>query len=144
MRSSSSVLLACAYLLGSWAAPADAGTINGSFSVQIQLRNPLFSGAPVGVAGSGTYGSCTSQTLGKATNAIVTVTCADSQFVSIAPRPGAPFLGTHGGAYRFLFEPGAPVSSDDPLWHTGAGTIATLRIYQPEKREYPMEVEVSF
>ncbi len=146
MRSSSRVLLTCAYLLSAWATPANAGTINGSFAVQIQLRNPLSSAAPVGVGGSGTnaYASCTSLTLSQATNAIVTVTCGDNQFVSIAPRAGAPFLGTHGGAYRFLFEPGAPVSSEDPLWHVGTGTVATLRIYQPEKMEYPVEIEVSF
>ncbi len=134
MRASRQSLLACACLLGAWAVSADAGTARSTFPVNITLGNPA-------VAGSG---FCTSQTASQATNAIVTVTCAGNQFVSIAPRTGIPFAGTHGGAFRYMFEPGGLTAPDDPLWYFGSGTITTLRVYRVNQQEHAMEVEVSF
>ncbi len=135
MRSSRQSLLACACLLGAWAVSADAGTARGTFPVNITLGNPAF---------GGTSGFCISQTLSQATNAIVTVTCATNQFVSIAPRTGIPFVGTHGGAFRYMFESGGLTPPGDPLWYFGSGTVTTLRVYHVDQQERAMEVEVTF
>ncbi len=141
MRSSRQSWLACACVLGAWAVSADAGTARGTFPVYITLANPAFAGSNPAVAG---FGFCTSQTLSQATNAIVTVTCAGNQFVSIAPRTGIPFVGTHGGAFRYMLESGGVTEPADPLWYLGSGTITTLRVYHLDPQERAMEIEVSF
>lgn len=133
MRSSRQLWLACACLLGAWAVSADAGTARSTFPVNITLANP----------GAGS-GFCTSQTLSQAANATVTVTCVGNQFVSIAPRTGIPFLGTNGGAFRYMFKPGDLTAADDPLWYFGSGTITTFRVYHVDKQEHAMELEVTF
>ncbi len=129
------LLLACACLLDAWAAPVLAGTAQASFPVRITLGSPL-------VANGGSF--CTSQTASQATNAQVTVVCATDQFVSIQPWAGSPFLGTSGGAYRFMLTPGTSVSTDGPLWHAGAGTVTTVQIHHNKNQEEVMEILVSF
>jgi hypothetical protein len=57
--------------------------------------------------------ACTSETLTEPTNAVVRVVCATSQFVSIAPSPGKPFLGTHDGAFRYNLGTGATGNAHD-------------------------------
>ncbi len=135
MRPPWHLLLACVSLLSAWAASAHAGAAQAAFPVQISLTNPL-------VSNGGGY--CTSQTASQATNAIVTVVCATDQFVSIAPWSGRPFLGTNGGAYRFMLTSGTAISTGDPLWHTGAGTVTTVQVYHNNKQEDVMEILVSF
>lgn len=118
-----------------WAVPAWCGTAQASFGVQIQLNNGgakgLSSGDPNGV-NSGGY--CINEVLSGETNAVVTVVCNSNQFVSIEARPGNPFLGTHGGAYRFFLGtdtlPTRSVfSSDNAVWFSDYGTPTSMRIF---------------
>lgn len=118
--------------MASWAVPACAATAQASFAVQIRLSAPV----PVGY--------CISQTLSQSTQAVVTVVCGSDQFVSMEPRPGNSFVGTDGGAYRFLFEPSALILRDDPLWYIGAGTITTMHVFHAEGQNDTMELLVSF
>jgi hypothetical protein len=83
--------------------------------------------------------------MSRETNAIVTVVCATSQFVSIEPQPGSPFLGTNGGAYRFMLESSGLMPPDDPLWAVGTGTITTMHIYHNNKgKDDTIDMLVSF
>jgi hypothetical protein len=125
-------VLTAAGLLFTWAIPAYAGVVQASFAVNINLNNP------------GGSGYCINQTLSQSTNAIVNVVCSTNQFVSIEPQPGKPFLGTHGGAYHFVLAPRKMLSSDDPLWYIGVGTITTMRVIHDEGREDMLEMLVSF
>ena len=79
-------------------------------------------------------GVCRSRTLSESTGASVEVACRSGQFVSIAPQPGSPFLGVHGGAFRYsitfrteLSEWDAVVAGDAP--GIGWGTVTALRLY---------------
>lgn len=140
-----SILLACMLLLNPWAVHAQAGTAQGFFSIRINLSNPT-------LTGSGTVGNaqpnpafCINQAFSQSTNAQVTVTCSGNQFVSITPQAGMPYqAGTHGGAYRLLFEPTTLVSQNDPLWQMGLGTVTTVRILKKDRREETVELLVSF
>jgi hypothetical protein len=91
-------------------------------------------------------GVCTSDTLSERTGAIVRVVCATGQFVSIGPRPGGRFIGTHGGAYTYYFGPafGALYRADSGEFTTGTGTIASFRIFNVTEIEGPVEMLVSF
>lgn len=138
------LLTATWIMLSAWAVPASAGTAQAAFAVRVNLINPTFV-TPPSVPAPPSAGYCISQTLGQSTNAIVKVVCGSNEFVSISPPSGAPFgVGTHGGAYRFLFAPGVPVSRDDPLWHMGLGTVTTARILREDGKEETMEILVSF
>ena len=81
------------------------------------------------------------------------VTCQGNQFVSIEPRVGRPFPGTHGGAFRFAFSQrsgfsggnvdfGQSVSALEAA--IGQGTITALRVLDLTERDERLEMLVSF
>jgi hypothetical protein len=110
-----------------------ADTKTGSFNVNISmLARP---------------GLCLSESLSESTGAAVHVVCESSQFVSIDPRPGRPFLGTHGGAFRYLFGSGASLTSQYggmPNPFIGTGTVTELRIFSADSPDAPLEILISF
>ena len=122
-------LLAVVLGLGSTAAIAD--TVGGSFAVHIRLDSS---------------GLCISEALSQETNALVSVTCSRGQFVNIEPAPDKPFLGTHGGAFRFYFD----AQDRKAMAHhqffpsSGVGTITALRIYNADGQDGPLEMMVTF
>jgi hypothetical protein len=76
----------------------------------------------------------------------VRVVCASGQFVSIGPRAGRRFLGTHGGAYGYYFGPafGAIHRTGYRESAGGAGTITSFRVYSIEQADGPLDMLVSF
>lgn len=98
------------------------------------------------VAGTPATGICTSQSASNATQAVVRVVCSTGQFVSIEAAPGSPFVGAHGGAYRFNFGPGlpAPALASNFNLNIGAGTVTALRILHTNGSQAPLEMLVSF
>ena len=112
-----------------------AGNAQGGFMVSVKL---------IGT------GLCVNTTLSQLTNAIVRVTCQGNQFVSIEPRKGRPFLGVHGGAFRFVFSSGAAVpgfllgDSGGSSNLIGQGTITALRVLDLTERDGKLEFLVSF
>ena len=125
-----------------------AGTRSGTFTVNICLKSggDCVAPSPAAPADPATPpGVCTSDTLSERTGAVVRVVCATGQFVSIAPLPGGPVLGTQGSAYTYFFG-----SSFGSLQHTGGelatggGTIASFRIFNVTEIEGPVEMLVSF
>lgn len=135
--------------LSLWAGIAVAGTGSALLSVNIRLTNPNVI-PPAPVAGSSTAvltDVCVSKTLSEQTNALVQVVCETGQFVSITPLPGKPFLGTHGGAFRYSFNGnklsgGSLFSAGGP--NIGAGTVTALHIYNANGSDGPLEMLVSF
>jgi hypothetical protein len=90
-------------------------------------------------------GICTSQTLSDRTGALVQVVCSTGQFVSISPRPGAPFPGTHGGAFAYYFSSATgahPTDSGDRF--PGTGTITQYRVYSLDQYDGRVDMLVSF
>lgn len=134
-------LLALA-LGGLGAATMAQSQASGGFQIHIRLNTP---GTPAAESGA----HCETQTVASAPNALVRVVCGDGRFVSIAPDPRKPFVGSHGGAYRFHLQPGATVGSwldegVDTLWW-GRGTVTAMRIYGvPRDGDAPLEMMVSF
>jgi hypothetical protein len=118
----------CALAALAAGSPCAAGTASGSFAVNITLTQP---GA---TPGAGASGICTSQSLSDQTGAVVQVVCRTGEFVSIGPRPGGRFIGTHGGAYTYSFGPSLG----------GSGTITSFRVYSLEGTEGPIDMLVSF
>jgi hypothetical protein len=115
-----------------------AGSTSEAFNVNITLNDPL----------SAAQGVCISESLSAQTNAIVQVVCSSGQFVRIDPDPAKPFLGVHGGAFRYHFGPryaiGPPDSlGGDDLLYIGAGTVTAVRIYNPGGTSL-LELLVSF
>lgn len=151
-----------------WTGIAAAGTSSGSFTVTIRLNNPdavqpapTAAGSTAVAAGTAavtpapvTGGKvavasdvCVSQTLSEQTNSLVQVVCKTGQFVSITPLPGKPFLGTHGGAFRYSVN--ANNVSGLTMFNAagvnnGAGTVTALRIYNANGSDGPLEMLVSF
>ncbi|MDB5966764.1 MAG: hypothetical protein JWQ72_3264 [Polaromonas sp.] len=132
-----------------------AATASGFLTVTISLDNPngaipaipATGATPAPVAAKTTSlaasGVCISQTLSEQTNSMVQVACGNGQFVNISPIPGRPFLGTHGGAFRYNFSGlTSAFGTDSP--YTGGGTVTALRIYNANGRDGPLEVLVSF
>lgn len=113
------------------AAGAVAESVGASFSVHIRLDSS---------------GLCISEALSEEANALVSVTCSRGQFVDISPAPDKPFLGTHGGAFRFFFDAQDRLamgpSHEFPV--SGAGTVTALRIYNADGQDGPLEMMVSF
>lgn len=115
---------------------------SASFQVRIQLSVP-------GAAAAEPTARCETQTLTSAPNALVRVVCDNGRFVSIAPDPRKPFVGSHGGAYRFHLQPSAVANAllddgIDPYWW-GRGTVTAMRIYgNPRDPSDPLEMMVSF
>lgn len=128
-----------------------AGTSAGLFSVSITLNNPGFMvpSMPGPSEGVPTLRSevCISETLSQQTQALVRVACGTGQFVSIAPWPGKPFLGAHGGTFRYSMGAGkfstAPLSSKDKPY-IGIGTVTALSVYSANDADEPIEMLVSF
>jgi hypothetical protein len=127
-------------------APSWAGAAAGSFAVGITLNNP--SGQP-----QSRPGVCYSRTLSEQTRARVEVNCATGEFVAIEAVPGVPFLGVHGGAFRYaipLVAEATALDAGEPA--SGQGTITMYRVYdltQPEGPgnlwwDRPVEMRVSF
>ena len=151
-------LAAMALLAG---APSQAGTSGASFAVGINLSQSAASSPPPvpGPAGAATpssppsgplpplpSGACYSTALSAQTGALVAVACASGQFVSIAPRPGAPFPGVHGGAFRYTISEASELSVLDAValdafgWRTGWGSVTMLRLYDLTRRDGPGDV----
>ncbi len=133
--------LALGLLMLACTASGMAGTVTGQFAVNIQL-----SGAGSGTGAGSAPGVCISQTLSEQTNALVRVVCATGQFVSITALPGRQFLGTHGGAFRYVLNTsrvsGGMTGPDD--FYPGTGTATTLRIYNVNGDDGPLEMLVRF
>lgn len=140
----SSTLALMALLHG---APSSAGAVSGSFAVGITLNNPS---APQSAVGQDV---CFSRSLSGLTRARVEVTCQSGSFVSIEAVPGLPFLGVHGGAFRYVI----PFVAETTAWEGGAavdaqGTVTMLRVYDLTRPEgpgnawwdRPLEMRVSF
>ena len=127
-------------------AVSQAATTTGQFSVNITLT-----GMGDNTASQSPPGVCISETLNEQTNALVRVVCGTGQFVSITANPNARFLGTHGGAFRFVLNPGN-TSSDQQVsgqgrsydFYPGTGTVTALRIYNVNGSEGPLEVMLTF
>jgi len=128
------VLLALAALSVAFECPA--GTGSGTFRVNITLNT----------AGNvQASGICTSQTLSDRTGALVKVVCSTGQFVSISPRPGAPFVGTHGGAFTYYFSSATGARLDDSgAWHPGTGTITQYRVHSLDQHDGIVDMLVNF
>ncbi len=119
-------LIARAGLLCALASRAWASSASVSFPVNITLNQAGGGGgAPPAVAKTPASGMCVNQALSQAARATVTVVCSTNQFVSIAPLPGAPYIGTHGGAFRYVLTPATLGPEDGPDWQAGTGTITT-------------------
>lgn len=165
MRSASlaSVLPALMALLAG--APSWAGSDAKNVTVGITLSQPGGSGGsgvtpvpPQPAQPSQRAGVCYSRSLSEQTGATVQVVCDSGQFVSIEAVPGQPFLGVHGGAFRYsmsidrdrsLYE----AAAKDPFgWRTGWGTVTMLRLYDVQHAggpgdfwaDRPLELLVSF
>jgi hypothetical protein len=135
-----------------------AATSSGQFSVNITLTGTdtgAGAGASTGIntAAQSAPGVCISQTLSEQTNAVVRVVCGTGQFVSITANPNARFLGTNGGAPRFVLSQGS-ASSDSQIvgqartndFYPGTGTVTftSVRIYNVSGTDGPFEMMVTF
>jgi hypothetical protein len=135
-----------ALLLGA-GTPAAAGSLGANFGVAVTLNNPsgtasLPSAAALPAVGNSS-GICFSDSLSQQTGALVRVVCANGQFVSISPRPGQRFFGTHGGAYGYYFGP-----SYGAIHRTahgdGGGTVTSFRVYSVDEADGVLDLLVSF
>ena len=152
------ILIALA--LGALAAPSSAATVGATFDVGITLTMPggpppsrggpppSRGGTPGGetiTAQSG--GACVSQSLSDATGGIVRVVCTSGQFVSIEANPNGPFLGVHGGAFRYYFANGIPSDlrflGGSDAW-IGPGTVTSIRVKYLEDLDGIIEMQVGF
>jgi hypothetical protein len=111
-----------------------AGTASHDFQVQVRLT-------------PASTGLCISQSLSQQTNATVTVTCRDREFVSIEATARRAYGFTHGGAYRFVMPSG--YFSIGQLWRdhpqgVGIGTVTALRVMQLQDVDDRLELLVSF
>ena len=161
MRSASlaTVLPAMMALLAG--APSWAGSDAKNVTVGITLSQPGGSGVtpvpPQPSQPSQRAGVCYSRSLSEKTGASVQVVCDSGQFVSIEAVPGQPFLGVHGGAFRYAMSIDRDRSvyeaaAKDPFgWRTGWGTVTMLRLYDVHAdgpgdywADRPLELLVSF
>lgn len=124
--------------------PAGAGTAGASFSVSISLQNPSAAATGFPIAAGNPSGICTSQSLSESTGAVVQVVCRSGQFVSIAPRDGRRFFGTHGGAYTYYFGPGYGAIHRAAYAEGGTGTVTSFRVYSVEEVGGLLDLLVSF
>ena len=129
--------------------PAAAGSASRSFGVNIVLTQPGF-GGPGATATSvpndntNTSGICISDSLSQQTGALVRVVCANGQFVSIGPRPGQRFFGTHGGAYGYYFGPSYGAIHRTAHGEGGGGTVTSFRVYSVDEADGVLDLLVSF
>ena len=158
MRSFAPVLTAMMALFAG--APSWAGSTDKNVTVGITLSQPGGSGVtpvPPSPAQPQRAGVCYSRSLSEKTGASVQVVCDSGQFVSIEAVPGQPFLGVHGGAFRYAMSVDRDRSvyeaaAKDPFgWRTGWGTVTMLRLYDVHAdgpgdywADRPLELLVSF
>ena len=118
-----------------------AGSGSAAFSVNISLSNPGAPGAPSPAPPSGV---CISQTLSDLTGALVQILCSTGQFVSIGPRPGAPFIA-HGGAYSYYLSvgTGSRIAGLSGL-PAGAGTVTEFRVFSVDEANGTIDMLVGF
>ena len=121
-----------------------AGQAASEFGVRIALVRP-------GSTVNAEQGVCISQSLSEKTNAVVRVVCGSGQFVSITANPNARFLGTHGGAFRYMLSPATvyskPQSTDQGGlldFYPGLGTVTAWRVYNADGSEEQLEVLLTF
>ncbi len=129
-----------------------AATTAGQFSVNITLTGADKSSG-VNTAAQSAPGVCVSQTLSEQTIAVVRVVCGTGQFVSITANPNARFLGTHGGAPRFVLSQGSASSGSQIVgqgrtndFYPGTGTVtySSVLIYNVSGTDGPFEMMVTF
>ena len=129
-----------------------AATTAGQFSVSITLTGADKSSG-VNTAAQSAPGVCISQTLSEQTNAVVRVVCGTGQFVSITANPNSRFLGTNGGAPRFVLSQGSASSgsqivgqarTNDFYPGTGTVTFTSVLIYNVSGTDGPFEMMVTF
>ena len=117
-----------------------AGSAGRAFGVDIILNT----GAPD--AGGGPAGTCINETLSEQNGATVRVACASGQFVSISPVPGAPFVGTHGGAYSYHF--GSTLRAGNAAgvgeFAHGAGSTASFRVFGVTEADGRLDLLISY
>ena len=141
---------------------SQGGSSAGQFGVNITLTGTdtgsgpvLGAGAPasfaINTAAQSPPGLCISQALSGQTNAVVRVVCGTGQFVSITANPNARFLGTHGGAPRFVLSQGSPDSqivgqgrTNDFYPGTGTVTYTSMLLYNVSGTDGPLEMMVTF
>ena len=110
-----------------------AGVGSGTFRVNISVNDP------------GKSALCVSQSLSQATGALVQVICSTGQFVSIGPRPGAPFAGVHGGAFTYYLNPASNFQLEGSRSvMQGTGTVTEYRVYSRDGIDRFIDVLVSF
>ena len=145
-------------LMGIGSVVSHAATSAGQFSVNITLAGTDTDTGPGKSAGENTAaqsppGVCISQTLSEQNNAVVRVVCGTGQFVSITANPDARFLGTNGGAPRFvLSQSRASASSqiagqnrtNDFYPGTGTVTYSSVLFYNISGTDGPFEMLVTF
>ena len=133
-------------------ATGHAATTAGQFSVNITLTGADKSSG-VNTAAQSAPGVCISQTLSEQTNAVVRVVCGTGQFVSITANPNSRFLGTNGGAPRFVLSQGSASSgsqivgqarTNDFYPGTGTVTFTSVLIYNVSGTDGPFEMMVTF
>ena len=132
----SRLVLALAALSVSFNCAAGSGT--GAFSVNITLSNPGAPGTPP------PSGVCISQTLSDLTGALVQVLCSTGQFVSINPKPGAPFIA-HGGAYSYYLSvgTGSRIAGLGRL-PSGTATVTEYRVFTVDEANGTIDMLVGF
>lgn len=116
---------------------ACAGTASSQFVVAVDVKQPQ---------------TCINQTLSEQTGALVRVVCQSGNFVRIDPDPSKPFVGTHGGAFRYAFMaagavPETAVTVDghtgDATMYAGAGTVTGLHVYDEGGDEH-VEIQITY
>ena len=111
-----------------------AGVGSGTFRVNISVNNP-----------AGNSALCVSQSLSQETGAVVKVLCSTGQFVSIGPRPGAPFAGVDGAAFTYYFSPTPDFRLDTSRSvMQGSGTVTEYRVYSRDQYDRFIDILVSF
>ena len=135
-----------AFALFMGGASAGAGTLGANFGVAISLSTPSAVPIPTGstTAVGNPSGICTSQSLSDQVGAVVRVVCQTGQFVSISPRPGQRFLGTHGGAYNYYFGPSYGAIHRTAHGEGGSGTVTSFRVYRVDEAGGVLDLLVSF
>ena len=145
-------------------AQAQARPSSAAFSVLITLANPgiltlavvnpaaLAPSPPRPGAGglpANVYARslCVGATVEAPTEATVRVVCSSGEYVAIAPKPKAPYLGALGEVYHTRFGPGA---GELPAWaarlHPGllVGSGATYQVQRMPDWDDPLQLVVSF
>ena len=118
-------LLACIYLLSSWAVPAYALTAQNSFSVSINVQ-PANTALCKSASSIGIFG------------AAVTVICSTGAFASYSDYDSKlPWTAMQDSTYRFVTQisrSGETLGTVDS--YTGGGTVTSWRVIKLANRDY--------